>query len=67
MHNDPAGAVKWINQIGDERQRSSSVEQLANNWIIQDQAAASQWMATQEMSQELRERLQRRVELQHRH
>ena len=55
---DPEGAATWAITIGDEKTRTSAVENVARGWLKKDANAARKWIqATPSISEEVRERL----------
>ena len=55
--SDPATAAAWSAAISDDKQRSSSMENVARNWLNQDETAARQWISESSLSDEVKKRL----------
>ena len=56
-HSDPATAAAWAEALSDERQRNARLENIARNWLSQDDAAARDWIAKSALPDDVKKRL----------
>lgn len=52
VRQDPQAAIAWANSIKDEAQRTDTLVDVARRYMREDQAAATQWLATSGLSPE---------------
>jgi hypothetical protein len=57
FNNDPQGAVSWVAMIGDEKMRNGRLENLADNWLRNDEDAARAWIPTSSLPDDVKSRL----------
>jgi len=55
---DVVSAAQWANSISDDKMRDQYVQMSYRRWAKQDSAAASAWLATSAVSDDLKKRLQ---------
>ena len=55
--NNPNLAVQWAQSIQDQKQRTSQLESLASDWMQNDSASASAWIANSDLSSDAKKRL----------
>jgi hypothetical protein len=60
-YSDPKTAATWAETIGDERQRNSRLESIAQNWLRQDPVNAQNWLARTPLPDTTKQRLLRSI------
>jgi hypothetical protein len=58
----PAEAIKWADQIADERERESVLVGVVRIWRAQDEAAVADWLLQSNLSEQAREQVRAPLE-----
>jgi hypothetical protein len=56
-YSDPKTAATWAQTMADEKQRNSRMENIARNWLRQDQTAAMNWINQSTLPDQTKQRL----------